>query len=1290
MFSSNSLFSALFSSNSLFVCTLRLLIDIMKTILCLLMLYFTASPLFIGLCESDKKPLFDNLNKRTELLSSRCIDQDKDGTIWFGTDKYLYSYDGYELKSHPNGIGHIQINDLEVVGDTIILGCNEGLYIYSIESDSYTKIDYYTNDPIRSIIFSDATLFIGAKSGEYVYHLNETGSSSALLRISSDEVFSTLLRDDILYVGNVKGLGEYSLKNKKYKDINISFESYSSLPIVTTLFSENDSTLWIGTPSALIKADVSTWKIVKVLSMPVLKSICRDEFGHFIIGTDNGLILYNEETGKSQKIRDGAIWSNYTDKAGDLWFATDNGLLLASQKTGLKTLPIGSDQSNTLFSYMMKDSKGRLWAGSANGLILFEKDDTNSYYLSRYYSMNEGTYFIPHNKVKKIVEDRHDGSIYIATDGGYLLYNENSRQFERLGITGIYNWFYDIIIDGNHLWLASFEGLFCITKGEVKYRFTTSDGLSSDDIAQIAKDRGGNIWILTRDQNVFILDVEDKSITKFNIEEYASGIYPDCIISDIEGTIWISVKNELIHVNRFLEKGYVKTIEIDAKKSLEIFSINDIAGKIWICSSDGIYVLDKLTETIGRINSRTQYVSSCYDENESNILFGALGKISYFSMDEIEKLSGYENCHIAITSVLVNGSEEIPRSSILSKHLTLSSNQNNLNISFSDFNYSSEIPRRFHFCLSGKTESWNEVDSGHTIMLTDIKPGKYVLLISSNNNMSNVQEALHIIIHRPWYLSVVMMIVYIGIACAIVYWIIRFFTIKRFLTLEREQREVLLEQSKQKEAFFGNIAHEFKTPLSLIIAPLSKLLLNSKEDGESHMIKIAYENATKLNSLVHHTIDYYNETNQVANDLIKSEVEFVEFARTIFNSYKENYPKNEFIFDSSHSEIITDVDIVKMETVLNNLLSNACKYTPEGGSIIMVIDRDDENSQLIIKVSDTGIGIPKEELSFVFQRYFESSRTKQGQYDSTGIGLSVIKKNVESHGGKVGVDSDNNGTTFAVIIPCKAVDKVKMTNEKLSSVISESKKPLIVIVDDNAQICNFLETVLTDKYRCVSSNNGKSGLKLCKEVVPDLIISDVMMPVMDGLEMCKLIREYVPLAMIPIILLTAKGDKDTEKKSIALNIDSFVPKPFEFSTLIAKIDQLIGNKQRMEQRLRLEMISTPQNEHELSYDEKYLKKVTQMIEDHVDDTELTVKSLCELGKFNEKQLYRKVKQLTGLSTIEYIRSIRLKKAAILLQNGNFTISEVMYSVGFSNASYFTRAFSAEFGQTPSDYVKSHK
>ena len=621
--------------------------------------------------------------------------------------------------------------------------------------------------------------------------------------------------------------------------------------------------------------------------------------------------------------------------------------------------------------------------------------------------------------------------------------------------------------------------------------------------------------------------------------------------------------------------------------------------------------------------------------------------------------------------------------------LKMPHNYNSIRLYVSDFNYSGSVLPKFSYRLTGKRTNWQETVSSNSIMIPDMKPGNYTLLISGADDFNSNPTELKIRIRQPWYNSTPMLICYLLFLTAIIMLISRFSLMKQKLALQKQQQDNIIEQSKYKEDFFISVAHEFKTPLSLIIAPLSKLIRETSNQNHLYTLQLAQNNAIKLNALIHKTLDYYNAEKGVVNSLITTEVEFVEFARSIFLSYQENYKDHEFIFSSSQDEIVTYLDIVKMETILNNLLSNACKYTPAGGSIILSLEKISGRDEIMIKMSDTGIGIPQEELPFVLQKYFESSRSKGGNYNSTGVGLSIIKRYVEMHKGSVNVDSDSMGTTFTIVIPCLTENTPTVPIAK-NVTQSDNNKPLVVIIDDNIQICKFIESVLSEKYRCISSHNGKSGLKLCTDLMPDLIISDVMMPVMDGLEMCQRIREIAPIASTPIILLTAKGDNATEKASIELNIEAFISKPFDISTLTGRVDQLVGNKRRMEQSLRYEIISNPLNANELSQDEKYLKKVTQLIEDNLDDSEFNVSKLCALGDFNEKQLYRKLKQFTGMSVVEYIRSIRLKKAAILLKNGKFTVSEVMYTVGFSNASYFSRSFQAVYGKTPSEYMKHYK
>ena len=334
---------------------------------------------------------------------------------------------------------------------------------------------------------------------------------------------------------------------------------------------------------------------------------------------------------------------------------------------------------------------------------------------------------------------------------------------------------------------------------------------------------------------------------------------------------------------------------------------------------------------------------------------------------------------------------------------------------------------------------------------------------------------------------------------------------------------------------------------------------------------------------------------------------------------------------------------------------------------------------------DTGVGIPAEDLPYIFQRYFQSSRTK-GAGQGTGVGLSIVRKYVELLGGKVSATSGDTGSTFHILLPVEAAEAAPAGEETPGG----RALPQIVIVDDNKTICDFLCGVLKDRYACLCAHDGAAGLQLCREVLPDLIIADVVMPGMDGLEMCRQVRLVPELSIVPIILLTARDDRETEKRSISLNIDAFFGKPFDMGTLSARIDQLIAKNRRVRDKLRLEMISTPGMGDEISSDEKILGEITGLIEQHLDDARFSVDALCTLSGYSEKFIYRKIKRLTGLSTVEYIRSIRMKKAALLLQNGNFTVSEAMYMVGFTNTSYFSRAFCAQFGKTPREYRQAFR
>lgn len=1223
--------------------------------------------------------LIESFNGISGLLQTRCISQDSDGKIWFGTDKQLYSFDGYEIEKLSDE-GNLIINCIHIDGDRILFGSNKGLHIYDAIEGIVFNTNVINNTKVEAIVECNGQIYVGTDDGAYIILENEGLSYNANC-FYTGPVYSMVSDGDFLLLGSADGIKSYSIIDKK-----VEMLLPHSTNITSCIYPEEEN-IWIGVPGYLVRFSRSD-KSIEYIHMTMPKCIHKDKEGRILIGTDRGLHRYDPVSKEIKIIHKSIVWNFYTDKDMNLWMASDNGLLMMRQESVFENILSDLAIEDGVYDKIHIDSKGRLWLGGLSGLVLMENYDEDVASLRRYNSETLSS-FIPHDKIRNIRENPSTGEVFLATDAGCQVYTESSGRFRaKLRVDRHRTFYYDILADGDTFWMGTFSGLYRINQqNEILESYTLNEGLSDNDIPYISKDWQGNIWILTRDQKIHILSVDQKKIIRKDFDNISKP-FASCMISDDDGNIWIGISNKVI-------KGYgtedsdIKTISLNASESVETYSMTDIGESIIACTSEGIFLIKKNDMSIQNLNTHKVYVCAAYDKEKNKILFSGPEGVDAISKDDLSGLYSKNAGRTAITRIIVNGSYEIPYIERKQMNLKLPHNQNNIRIYISDFKYSGATSPKFSYSLTGNRTNWQETVSSNSIMLHDMKPGNYTLHISAAEDMRTNATELKIKIRQPWYSSTPMIIFYILLIMMIILLINHVFSMKQNLALQKQQQDSIIEQSKYKEDFFISVAHEFKTPLSLIIAPLSKLIREASNQNDLYTLQLAQDNAIKLNALIHKTLDYYNEDKGVVNSLIATEVEFVEFARSIFSSYKENYKEHEFIFSSSQPEIMCYLDIVKMETTINNLLSNACKYTPDGGSIIMSLEKLHNSDEIIIKVSDTGIGIPEEELPFVFQRYFESSRSKNGNYDSTGVGLSIIKRYVEMHKGNVTVDSDNIGTTFTLMIPCLSENASILKSSK-SAAPADNNKPLVVIVDDNIQICKFIESVLSDKYRCVSSHNGKSGLKLCNDLMPDLIISDVMMPVMDGLEMCQKIREIAPLSSIPIILLTAKGDSATEKASISLNIEAFIAKPFDISTLTGRVDQLVGNKRRMEQSLRYEMISNPQKTDELSQDEKYFKKVTQLIEENLDDTDFNVSKLCSLGDFNEKQLYRKLKQFTGMSVVEYIRSIRLKKAAILLQNGKFTVSEVMYTVGFSNASYFSRAFQAAYGKTPSEYMKYYK
>ncbi|MDR2915885.1 MAG: response regulator, partial [Tannerella sp.] len=1048
------------------------------------------------------------------------------------------------------------------------------------------------------------------------------------------------------------------------------------------------------------------------------KTLCYDQDGNLLLGTDNGLYVYNKKDGHHHLVHDARnnatlagdiVWNIFKDRDNNIWLGTDNGISLSTQDQLFKPyfLPsITQSGDGNQILYIRRDFNNSLWLGGTHGIIKIENLESENL-THQWFRMNDSQFPIPHNRIRRIYEDRLQ-RLWVATDRGLLLYDTIHEHFTNYYLAGdSSNWIYDIIDDSKgDLWIASFNGIYCVN-GNIanakdtlypRYRYAKKDSLYNNDVYSIAMDSENNLWALVNNSHIDYINLTTRTVHPISQLRNSMNIDADFLFGDSTGRIWISTSNELFRITMNDGEMAVQSARLTNSHSSEVYAMAEVGEELWLTTSEGLFIVHKDTLKVQHIGTTEQYIAIYYDASIHKIWLGTTNKL--VMIDPLFTPFSSSPKKIHVTKITINGEQEPDYELYQKESIVLKHNQNNLMISFSDYRYTNEKLMTFSFKLDDVNAQWMKLKGGeNSILLPNLAPGNYKVFVTSgqiSDEKGQIEPILLITIRPPWYLSLIAKCIYALIAGGLIWWISNFFLVRHRLRIEKEQRQTLIAQAQSKMQFFTNIAHEFKNPLSLIIAPSGKLLSENKKNEEKELLELIHSNALKLSSLIHFSIEAYQDESKIQESFIPSEVEFIEFTRSIFDSFKDSlrYGKQAFLFNANRDKIYVNVDVFKMESVLNNLFANACKYTPENGSITCSLEYDESSSNICIKVTDTGIGIPETELPFVFQRYYQSSRTAKMGFEGTGVGLSIVKDYTEIHKGRIHVISGDTGTTFTVTLPVERdlqhKEKEETHTYEKSMLDEEDNRPLIVIVEDDVSTANFIHEILKKDYRCVIAHNGKNGLKSCIDLQPDLIITDAMMPIMDGLEMCRRIRQHLPLASVPIILLTAKKDPRIEYQSAQLNVDAFISKPFDYSLLQARIIQLIGNKERLKQQVRIEHITNPEMDGEISADEKNLLRITKMIEDNLNDPDLSVDMLCKLSGISSKQLYRKIKQLTNMSTVEYIRSIRLKKAALLFNNGNFTVAEVMYTVGFSNASYFTRSFKAEFGKTPQEYLSGKK
>ncbi len=1236
--------------------------------------------------------------------------QDHRGLVWIGTSQGLFRYDGYGthyIDALDERAGS-QFYSMIERNDTLYLGTNNGLLLLDMMTERYIPISNNSPSEIRAMVLDGDCIWIGSLNGLYRYTIGTGNVARIVDGLPHSAVYALLRsREGDIYVGTYDGLCRYNRDKSRLEPIEVGRVGTSGNIFVNSLAEDTvRRCIWIGTEGALLRYDKETHMIDhrRILSQNSVKVIAIDGSGIILAGTDAGLYILSDDACElarhdsrlSKSIANNVVWSVMVDRYGNYWAGTEQDFSVSCNNAGFTIVPLSEiterGDGNRLYC-MLRDSQDVLWLGGSNGIIRYTGNPT----ASQWYMSGDSRYPLSHNRVRDIYEDS-SGVVWIATDGSVNHYDTEGGRWINHRLTDSShhlnaNWAYSIFEDdSNQLWVGSYlGGIFiadrnrlmqstdmCIADAELN----TSTNMPNNFINQMEIDSQGNKWVLLfRDNSLLRIANADAPILHIDVKG-AVGSSPSHLVCDSDDGVWCGYAGGIVRVSADGTIG--EPIGFPMKYGENLLAMAQVGGEIWVSTDDGVWAVDRRTHQVKLLPLPAKaYTCIYYDSRKNRVLLGSVDE--YTNADPAISSTSSSADSLYITGLYVN---ETPRVVSVENfdRLTLPYDENNLIIEFSDLRYSLDNRGHYEYRLTGSDRAWTLLDEeDNKIVLSGLSPGDYLLEIrqAHGDDSDSFVLQLSITITPPWYASWWSILLYIILGIVVAVWCVRYFRNRARLQLERMERERTLQAVRQRMDFLTGVSHEFKTPLSMIIGPLSKLLSETRDTRLRRSLDMVYTNAMKLNSLVHSALEINRIEDNTEHLLIYSRVDIVEFCKSIFDSYQEAFPTKHFIFTSTADHIITEADVVKMESILNNLLSNACKYSSDDSTIALSIVRDE--SRFVLNVSDDGVGIPESERQLIFHRHFRSLRTAADS-DGSGIGLYLVKQYVEMHSGTIEVSgNEDEGTTFTVAVPLREPVGEEESREEALSV--EDGRFRILIVDDNISIAAFIKEILSEEYFCVTAINGRAALAVCAGMMPDLIIADEMMPVMSGLEMCRRLKSNPKTAVIPIIILTDKDDSATEAESIKIGVDTFMPKPFEAPMLQAQVRRLLEAKASMRAEVRVEQLTAARPIEAESVAERQLAQVSQIIDDNISDTNLNVSFVCEKTGMQSKQLYRLIKKYMGVSPVEHIKQIRLRKAAMLLDQHKFSVSEVMYMVGFSSSSYFSKCFLSQYGCTPRQYAE---
>lgn len=1258
------------------------------------------------------------------------LDDPQDSILWIGTQR-------------------AGLNAYDYVNNTFLCYRHDDENPESLITDDVTKIVAATDGNLWITTYWRGVDYFDKKAGKFIHYNTQTVPG-----LASDNIWSVVDGGDgKLYMGHVHhGFSVLSLKDKKVKNFMYDPEDPVSLPGngVTCIYKDLSGNIWLGTDRGLAlfnpeaenfihfhhSEDGVPHTVFDIRQFDGNKLWIAMEFGgiaildltqRMFLSPDQVRFQYIKEGDDEYSLSNSTVRCLFQDSFKNVWAGMwGGGINFLSHESSYFNVysysPIqhsGSSLNNKTASSVCVARDGKLWIGTdGGGINVFDKGKRVAVY-------KEETGDLTDNSIQAALCDSEGNLWFGSFMGGVDFYDVKKKSFHQIfpkdktgeDVRALYE-------DAEYVWIGTSNGIYKVRlhdKG-IADHYTVENNL----VRCISKDNLNRLWIGTFGGGLGVFDEHFQCVKLFNVTSLFPSNTINTVYMDSQNRMWIGTGEGLVCFPSSQSWDYKVYRSEEGLSNVHIRAITeDNHGNIWVSTNKGIscYIAVKNSfynygrwDGVPIVGFMSGSVTHDYD---GNIYFGSLNGLCRFNPEMVLAKREAPSAIMTGLRIFVPISERKSEEKMIELHgcpaVRLSYMQNNFSVTFNIQNYALADQVEYAYMLKGLENSWYTVTDPNNVTFRNIPPGNYCFQVKTrirNQEWADEIASLDIRIDPPVWLTWWAKLFYILSGVSVLYFILHAYKKKldmeSLYELEKKNHEQEQELNNERLRFYTNITHELRTPLTLILGPLEDMQKSNSLSGkDSQKISVIHQSAIRLLNLINQILEF-RKTETQNKKLCVSRDNLAALVHEIGLKYKElnRKPEIDFCLEIEQEDMSLFFDKEVVTIILDNLISNAIKYT-EKGTITLGLHQVVRNNihHTEISVSDTGFGIAPDALPHIFDRYYQEG--SEHQASGTGIGLALVKNLVVLHEGEIRVESSLNvGSTFYVslltdntyphVLHADSTEKTSDEKDEKEENIEpvHSGKRILLIVEDNRDICDYIVESFSDDFEVRTAANGEQGLEQALGCIPDIIVSDIMMPVMNGIVMCRKLKEDLRTSHILIILLTAKDSLQDKEEGYQVGADSYLTKPFSATLLHSRIHNLLESRKLLAERFNTNSILIDKRaavtESMNKLDNEFLEKINKLIEDRLSSEKIDIGYLSDAMCMSNSTLYRKMKALTGLSTNEYIRKIKMQYAERLLLEGKYNISEVAFKVGINSTVYFRQCFKDEFGMAPSDYLKKIK